>query len=161
MAGIDSAYVVGAADALRVRPQQGLALPVLAGAAERQEGWRYARCPADFAAAPSPQQQPSAFAMRSATAQPSAHQKGPSERPGEQLQQQSSPEDQQISQAPQRQPSGQRSDEGSAGCGDDDGGVTIVVAQRRPLLYFQLDGHNQPCGPVSLDALSSASQTVR
>lgn len=34
-------------------------------------------------------------------------------------------------------------------------------SQQSTLLYFQLAGHEQPCGPVLLDALSTASQTVR
>lgn len=33
-------------------------------------------------------------------------------------------------------------------------------SQQRALLYFQLAGHEQPCGPIPLGALSKASQTV-
>lgn len=33
-------------------------------------------------------------------------------------------------------------------------------SQQRALLYFQLAGHELPCGPIPLERLSTASQTV-
>lgn len=143
--------VLFAADAFKVPPGQGLALPVLAGAADRQDGCRYAGCPAEFTVMPPTPQPQSPFAQTVQQAKPPLQQQHPdaTSASGEQLQQQSSPEQQQVSEALQRSMSG-------GGSGDS----SEVVMQRRPLLYFHLDGHDQPCGPVSLDALSSASQTV-
>lgn len=40
------------------------------------------------------------------------------------------------------------------------GGRRQDGSQLRALLYFQLAGHEQPCGPIPLGALSTASQTV-
>ena len=34
-------------------------------------------------------------------------------------------------------------------------------SQQRTLLFFQLSGHELPCGPIPLEGLSTASQTVQ
>lgn len=34
-------------------------------------------------------------------------------------------------------------------------------SQQRTLLFFQLSGHELPCGPIPLDGLSTASQAVQ
>ena len=34
-------------------------------------------------------------------------------------------------------------------------------SQQRALLFFQLSGHELPCGPIPLEGLSTASQTVQ
>ncbi len=126
-------------DAFHVAPRQGLALPVLAGHFD-QQGPRHAGDPAAFAAAAA---QPAADAgsrnSMECTALVSRKQ-----------------------QLLRRQPGGGGGGSGISGCisggGGRDGGQQ--GNQQKSLLYFQLAGHAQPCGPISLDGLSTASQTV-
>lgn len=146
-----------AEDAFLVASHHGLALPVLAGAADRQEGCRHTGFPADFSPANSHMAQhspsyPSSPMVQSDYRTASRMSAGKVSEEIAQHQQLSTPDQQHatphvqegVSTAPER---------AVATPGR-------VQAERRTLLYFQLEGQPETRALVALDALPKTSAAV-
>lgn len=147
-----------AEDAFLVASHHGLALPVLAGAADRQEGCRHTGSPADFSAANPQMAQHSPLYRSSTTGQIDATAEKVSAGTV-QHQQLSTPDQQLLSRALQH--TVPQLEEGVSTAPERTVGTPgRVQSERRPLLYFQLEGRPETRALVALDALPKTSAAV-